>query len=279
MESMPENPIADALRHLAIALAVLILAAAAVVFQHAETGAPRAAAGTRPASPPDVQLANESGRGTAGPSAPPSAPALPGRVFHDVPFTSQAPFDDWSDPYGEACEEASVVMAMAWATGQPLAPGRANAEILRLVDFENYHFGYHRDTALRETAKLLAYYYGHRGFVVSYDVGLDAIRRALASGNLVIVPVAGALLQNPYYVGPPPYHMLVIRGYDDAAGEFIVNDPGTRRGEAYRYPYRTLWNAIHDWTGSDDTIMNGPKAMIVVAPARRIAEADGVRPR
>ena len=60
--------------------------------------------------------------------------------------------------------------------------------------------------------------------------------------------------------------MVVVRGYDDVAKEFIVNDPGTRFGEGYRYPYATLWAASHDWTGSDATVTAGRKAMIVVEP-------------
>lgn len=191
------------------------------------------------------------------------------RTYLAAPFTSQAPFGNWGDPYGEACEEASAVMAVAWARGETLTPFGVDAEILNLVVFENYYFGYNHDTALAETARIITRYYGHAGAVVRYDIALDDIRRSLAGGNIVILPVAGALLANPHYIGPPPYHMVVVHGYDDTAGEFIVNDPGTRYGKDYRYPYATLWNAIHDWTGADETVANGRKGMIVVEPQAR----------
>lgn len=192
---------------------------------------------------------------------------LPPHVDLDVPFTAQAPYGDWSAPYEEACEEASVLMAVAWAQGRVITPEQANTEILKMVDFENYYFGYHSDTALRETEKLITQYFGYPAAAVFYDISPDDIRSALADGNAVIVPIAGALLPNPYFLDIPPYHMVVIRGYDDALREFLVNDPGTRHGEQYRYPYDMLWNAIRDWTGSDETILNGRKGMIVVAPS------------
>ena len=199
---------------------------------------------------------------------------LPTEVRLDVPFITQAPYGDWSSPYDEACEEASVAMAIAWVRGHPPAGGlipseRADTEILRLVDFENYYFGYNNDTALRETVKLITDYYHYPRVKIFYDISTDDIRRALAACNIVILPVAGALLSNPNYISPPPYHMVVVKGYDDQTQEFIVNDPGTRHGEDYHYPYATLWNAIHDWTGSDETIMSGRKGMIVVGTGER----------
>ena len=194
---------------------------------------------------------------------------LPAKVRLDVPFTTQAPYGDWSAPYSEACEEASVAMAMAWVRGHPPTGGlipaeRADADILRLVNLENYYFGYNSDTALRETVKLITDYYHYPRAKIFYGVSIDDIRRALAAGNIIILPIAGALLPNPNYPNPPPYHMFVVKGYDDETREFIVNDPGTRHGEDYRYPYDTVENAIHDWTGSDETVMSGRRGMIVV---------------
>ena len=98
------------------------------------------------------------------------------------------------------------------------------------------------------------------------DITVADVRGALAAGNLVLLPAAGKLLGNPYYAQPPLYHMVVVVGYDDEAEEFIVHDPGTRRGKNFRYKYDTLWNAVHDWTGDPKTILGGEKAMIVVAP-------------
>lgn len=195
-------------------------------------------------------------------------PALPAAVFiPGVPFTAQAPQGDWSLPFGEACEEASVLMAVSWARGAgALSPLQAEREILGQVAFEDYAFGYHFDTSLAQTLKLFTRYYDYRNVALAYDIRPEDIKRELARGNLVLVPVAGALLANPYYASPPPYHMIVLIGYDDVAGEFIAHDPGTRRGASFRYPSARLFTAIHDWTGSDATVSSGRKGMIVVRP-------------
>jgi hypothetical protein len=53
--------------------------------------------------------------------------------------------------------------------------------------------------------------------------------------------------------------MLVIVGYD--SNGFITNDPGTRKGEGYRYSFATLMAAIHDWNPTD--IRQGTPAYLV----------------
>lgn len=251
----------DAAWGLGAALAGLI---AVLAVQHALAGVPFVLV----ASPSPSALAllpeplNKASPDRQAPPALPAAAFIPG-----VPFTPQAPQDDWSLPFSEACEEASVLMAVSWARGvSALSPIQAEREILGQVAFEDYAFGYNHDTSLAQTVKLFTRYYGYPNVALAYDIRPEDIKRELSRGNLVLVPVAGVLLANPYYASPPPYHMVVVRGYDDVAGEFIVNDPGTRRGAGFRYPSIRLWEAIHDWTGSDATISSGHKGMIVVRP-------------
>ena len=63
----------------------------------------------------------------------------------------------------------------------------------------------------------------------------------------------------------PERHNLVIRGYDPTNGEFITNDNGTKRGEAYRYKSDVLISAIRDYpTGDRNPITEIRRAMIVV---------------
>ena len=86
------------------------------------------------------------------------------------------------------------------------------------------------------------------------------------SGNIVIVPANGRVIGNPYFNPPgPARHMVVIRGYDPVTKEFITNDPGTERGENYRYPEAVLYNGIRDYpTGYHKPIVEDKKVMIVV---------------
>lgn len=249
-----------ALQHALVGMPLVLIAPPAPAEFSESAGGASAAAASYP-SP-------SRGSALAVPAAGRALPALPTAVsVPGVPFTPQAPWGDWSLPFGEACEEASVLMAVSWARGiRTLSPVQAEREILSQVSFENHTFGYNHDTSLAQTLKLFTRHYGYRNVSLRYDITLQDIKRELASGNVVLVPVAGALLGNPYYTSPPPYHMVVIRGYDDVAGEFIVNDPGTRYGAGFRYSSGRLWDAVHDWTGSEETILTGRKGIIVVYP-------------
>lgn len=208
------------------------------------------------------------------------AQTLPEKVLIEVPFTTQAPLGDWSEPFADACEEASILMAYSWAKKIPLDAAYAKREILAQVNFENANFGYNRDTAIEETAKILLLHYKYPNVEVVYDISIGDIKRELARGNIVIVPAAGKLLNNPKFITSPNYHMLVVRGYDDARGKFITNEPGTLAGDGYLYGYDTLENAIHDWPGPNEDILRGPKGMIVVSPEQAaviISKKSGLR--
>jgi hypothetical protein len=199
-------------------------------------------------------------------SSVPSAFSVPDEFNLDVPFTSQAPFAVWDEVHQETCEEASAYMVAAYYAGVTgrIDPETADKELLRLVALERERFGYFEDTTAAETAALIADAYGLRA-EVELDPTADDIRAHVAAGRPVIVPAAGRLLGNPNFTGEgPPYHMLVIRGY--VGDRFVANDPGTRRGEAYVYSEAVIMNAIHDWTGSLDTIESGQKAVLVVYP-------------
>ena len=58
------------------------------------------------------------------------------------------------------------------------------------------------------------------------------------------------------------YHNLFLVGYD--GDKIIANDPGTKRGESYKYEIDILYNAIHDFTGYLEDMEKGRKAMIVL---------------
>lgn len=203
----------------------------------------------------------------SGPSAPSSVALIPDRVLLDVPFAPQAPFGNWADErqdYG--CEEASILMAVYWAEGKELTYEKAEEEIIAISEFEKKVYGNFYDTSAADTLKVMETYFGYVNARVAYDIGVEDIKAELAGGNAVIVPVNGRLLQNPYFTPPgPPKHKIVIRGYDDATQEFITNDPGTKRGEAYRYSYAVLEQALVDYpSGRDEEITDPRTAMIVV---------------
>ena len=189
-------------------------------------------------------------------------------VLLDVPFTAQAPLGNWKDPRQQhGCEEASVLMALRWARGKTLFATQAQQQILAMADWEQKKYGNYVDTSAIDTAeRLVKKYAGYENVSVRYDIGVQDIKDELDNGNVVVAPMNGRLLKNPYFKRPGPLqHMLLIRGYDNTRGEFITNDPGTRRGKGYRYPYAILMGALRDYpTGNNEEIKNVRTAMIVI---------------
>ena len=206
------------------------------------------------------------------PTPTPTPSPKPKIVLYSVPFASQAPLLNWDELHNEACEEASMIMADTFFHKLSLDKNIMEEKIQKLVKWEEEN-GYTIDVTANEVAKILKDYFSLNASVKPINDALDIISE-LEHGYLVIVPAAGRLLKNPNYKTPGPlYHMLLVRGYDLNKQEIITNDPGTRKGEGYRYSYDVFFNAIHDWPklglGKDDVSdeeMNGSdKVMIVVS--------------
>ena len=182
----------------------------------------------------------------------------------DVPFISQAPLGIWDEKHEEACEEASLIMLNAFLENKKLDKNSGEEEIQKMIDFQIEKYGDYRDTSAEETVRLARDFYGLENLEVIYDFEKEAIREYLAKGKPIIVPAAGRKLFNPYFTAPGPlYHNLVLIGFNET-DEIIVNDPGTKRGQKYRYKLDTLYDAIHDFTGDKEEIEEGKKAMIVI---------------
>lgn len=194
---------------------------------------------------------------------------VPTKVRQPVVFVVQAPHAQWDNElYQDACEEASVLMAGSWISGRDAKYSKeeATAELEKMFAFETKHYGQAYDLSAADTAQFFKDYYDSRQAHVVYDIGVNDIIGEIADGHLVIVPSDGQKLGNPYFTEPgPERHMLVITGYDQKKKEFITNDPGTRRGEDYRYDFETLIAAVRDYpTGHKEPITQERTAMIVI---------------
>jgi hypothetical protein len=200
---------------------------------------------------------------SAKPSRVPAA-AIPSTINLDIPFTSQAPFENWELPFKEGCEEASLLMVDRFYKGGRFIRESATDAILALVNFERSRLGSDQDTTAEQTALLAREYFGYAKVKVRYGpFTADDLKGELAAGHPLIVPMAGRLLGNPYFRRPGPYyHMLVIKGYTPK--NFITNDPGTKRGAGYEYSYAAVLNAMHDFDAVSITTM--PQSVIVVYP-------------
>lgn len=186
--------------------------------------------------------------------------ALPEKVLLKVPFTVQAPNANWDAVHEEACEETSLIILKHFLKNEKMgSPEQVETEIQGMIKYETDH-GYKIDVTMTELAQIAEDYYGLKTARVEKNVTLEDIKKELAAGRPVIVPAAGKMLDNPNFKnGGPVFHNLVIVGYDKKG--FITNDPGTRRGEGFRYTFDNLYNAIHDWNSND--INKGGKAYLV----------------
>ncbi len=186
--------------------------------------------------------------------------ALPEKILLKVPFTVQAPNANWDALHEEACEEASLIILKHFLKNEPMgSPEQVEEEIQSMIKYETDH-GYKVDVTMDELAQISEDFYGFKTARVEKNITLDDIKKELVAGRPVIVPASGKMLDNPNFKnGGPLYHNLVIVGYDKKG--FITNDPGTRKGEGFRYTFDNLFNAIHDWNSSD--INKGGKAYLV----------------
>lgn len=184
-------------------------------------------------------------------------------VNYDVPFTPQAPLQNWDALHEEACEEASALMVMRYFDGGAAFSSPDEAEILitQLVT-DNEALGYPVDDTAEQLAALIRHKRPNLHTDILSEPSADDLRKRLRSGALIIVPAQGQWLKNPFYTAPGPrYHMLVIKGFTED-GRFITNDPGTKRGKDYVYESEILINAMHDWNSGD--VEQGAKVAIAV---------------
>ncbi|MDA2936395.1 C39 family peptidase [Patescibacteria group bacterium AH-259-L05] len=192
------------------------------------------------------------------------------QVLLDVPFTSQAPRAQWNDPiFQNGCEETSILMAMSWVRGASSLPvEEAEKEIRAISSLAQEMYGHFHDISASDTAQLVRDYFNYSNIEARLDISAEDIKEELVKGNVVIVPVNGQKLNNPYYTPPGPLeHMLVVIGHNPETNEFITNDPGTRRGEKFRYPEDILEAALQDYpTGYHEPINEVNKTMIVIKP-------------
>lgn len=189
------------------------------------------------------------------------------KIMYDVSFTAQAPSGQWNIPeYQDGCEEASILMAMRWVEGEGLTSAEAEQEIIALSEFQEMRYGTFHDRSTKDTAQLIRDYYDYDNIEYREEIESGDIKEALFGGSLVIIPANGRKLGNPYFTPPGPInHMLLVIGYDPVSKQFIVNDPGTKRGNGYRYDESKLQSAIRDYpTGLHESILKEKTAMIIV---------------
>lgn len=184
---------------------------------------------------------------------------LPSKKILEVDFASQAPFGNWDEVHEETCEEASMIMADSYYRHYPLDEQTMEDMLMEVLEYLEEK-GYGLDLEAQDVVDVLKDYYGLDSYIIENPT-VEDIKRVIVNNQLVIVPAAGRLLENPYYSGEGPlYHMFLIKGYD--SDDFITNDPGTRRGDGFKFSYQNVMESIHEWNNGD--VYNGARKIVVL---------------
>jgi hypothetical protein len=195
---------------------------------------------TAPTTPPPA----------ATPTSTPAPTPLPPSVFVKVPYTSQFPFNQFTDrAHAEYCEAAALLMLSDYLKGDARAripAAEADAGMGQIVGVERSTFPGVLDLPLTSVGAVGAQMFGMRPTVSPVD--LNQIERNVADGRPVVIPVmthgAGGPAIAPFYGSTNVYHVIVITGYDSARNLLYTNDAGFIQGQNYAYTWSTLSSAI-----------------------------------
>lgn len=189
---------------------------------------------------------------------------IPASLILQVPFSPQAPTNNWSR--NEDCEEASITMANAFLGGNTqdkLPSGAAQEAINNLKKWEQANLGYNANTGADATTKMAEGAFGLKIRQIP-NFTEENLKRALMDNHPILLPINAKLLGSPqYFDNGPTYHMVVIRGFKGRT--FIVNDPGTNLGSGNEYSFDILKKAAADWNNTTKTIDTSRKIALVVS--------------
>jgi hypothetical protein len=188
----------------------------------------------------------------AGTSPQPVATAsdkpLPSSVLIKVPYTSQAPHNDWPS-HEDYCEAAALVMYAGYLHGdkrETIPPEEADRSMTQVIvwEREQYHSS-HPDLTLDQMGETAAHFWQFAPVVMPAD--LDSVKRQLAAGHPVVIPVMthgapGGQALSPHYGRANVYHVMLITGYDGS--QVYTNDAGFMQGENQAYQWSVLESAM-----------------------------------
>lgn len=192
--------------------------------------------------------------------ATPIEAKLPDSKLITVPYTVQAPFGNWK-VHEESCEEAALLMDHQFLTGdksEQIDQHKADTELRAMKDWQVKHYGKEPDLTIVKLGEFAQSYYGHNPNVKN-NITEDDIKKEIAAGRPVMVPVMTQSLKNPHYSPGNVYHILLIKGYDQTG--VITNDAGVKEGMNWHYDWNTLWTAIDAQTPK----MNQGRSLLVLS--------------
>ena len=194
---------------------------------------------------------------------------IPQSMVLPVPFVYEAPKGDFSGPWKNGCEEAAIVMVDAYYKGEPVVPVEVAERRMRvLFETQDKTWGSNANSDAARTVELVRSSKLFEAQVVENPTR-EQIRAEIIAGRPVISLHRGFELGNPnirFLATGSSYHMVVVVGYDDNTGEFIVQDTGdAKAGVNRRYTYAVLLNSVHDYNYKTAKA-DGPARVIFTKP-------------
>jgi peptidase C39-like protein len=205
------------------------------------------------ASHPPPPRAAVTFNGPPSPGVSPSVNAtpspLPASVFIKVPYTPQAPFNNWDTAHEDYCEAAATLMYGAFLRGDHrsvIPPAEADQRMGQIVQWERATWPGVLNLPIADVGAVGAHFYDVTP-VSDSNATLTEIETILAAGHPVIIPLMthgapGGQKINPNYGRYSVYHVLLITGY--GPGYLVTNDAGIVQGQNWRYTWTVLKSAM-----------------------------------
>jgi hypothetical protein len=202
-----------------------------------------------------------------GPGTMPTPEALPGHVLLQVPFTTQAPLNNWAQ-HQESCEAANLAMLIGYWQGNTsvvIDPHAADSTIKQIDAWKPA-------PDLNDTmmGRLAQQHFGYGYELLPNDP--KVIAEQLSAGRPLLAEVRTHGLGNAHYPGYSSHyeqtgwsvpHFVLIIGYDSTG--VWLNDPGISWGRGYHITYAQLTHAIDDLDQHHPTLNEG-QVLLLVAP-------------
>lgn len=193
--------------------------------------------------------------------------SLPNKHLIKTFFVPQSPERNWSQPWQDACEEASLLTLKYFYSSKFPTLEQILSDYRQLFDYENSNKWGH-DVNLSQMAQISSELFALKSEIIN-NPDLKTIKKYLILDIPVIITANGKILfkENKHFKsGGPWYHSLVILGFDDSKKQFIVHDVGTQFGAYFSYSYQLLLESIHDWpiTNKKEDINTGQQAALIL---------------
>ncbi len=204
---------------------------------------------------------------TVGPGTEATPVALPDHVVLQVPFTTQAPLNNWSQ-HQESCEAANLTMLWLYWNHDPsvvIDPHAADGHIQQIDSWKPQPDL--NDTMVGELARQ---HWGYSYRILPNDP--KVIAQQLSAGRPLLAEVRTHGLGNSHYPGYTSHyeqtgwsvpHFVTIIGYDSTG--VWLNDPGISWGRGYHVTYPQLTHAIDDLDQHHPALNQG-QVLLLIAP-------------